>query len=285
MIIFLSDGRLGNQIFQYTFLNTIAKENELIVSTSMVQLCSVFEVKNKNFKQAAQNKYLNFLLMRLVKPYILDSLVKLKLVGYVKQDSSETSTLPTVKSTKGLLKITLVESNFFQSEVFFDKSAVDIEIKENFILEAQSILESVCIDQTKVFVHVRRGDYLFEKYLGEGGIDLPKRYFLDAIKIMKQKIENPFFIFLSDDPGYCESCFEDIENKYISNNNMNVELALMTLCEYGIVSNSSFSWWGAYLMKNRKEVIFPKYWYGWKQKVESHVGIQPEWAKLIDVNK
>ena len=60
MIIFLSDGRLGNQIFQYTFLNTIAKENELIVSTSMGQLYSAFEVKNKNFKQAAQNKYLNF---------------------------------------------------------------------------------------------------------------------------------------------------------------------------------------------------------------------------------
>ena len=284
MIICLSDGRLGNQIFQYTFLNTIAKENELVVSTSMAQLYSVFEVKNKNFKQVAQNKYLNFLLMRLVKPYILDSLVKLKLVGYVKQDSSETSTLPTVKTTKGLLKITLVESNFFQSEVFFDKSAVDIEIKENFILEAQSILESVCIDQTKVFVHVRRGDYLFEKYLGEGGIDLPKRYFLDAIKIMKQKIENPFFIFLSDDPGYCESCFEDIENKYISNNNMNVELALMTLCEYGIVSNSSFSWWGAYLMKNRKKVIFPKYWLGWKQKIESNPGIQPEWASIIDIS-
>ena len=54
MIICLSDGRLGNQIFQYTFLNTIAKENELIVSTSMGQLYSVFEVKNKNFKPAAQ---------------------------------------------------------------------------------------------------------------------------------------------------------------------------------------------------------------------------------------
>ena len=66
---------------------------------------------------------------------------------------------------------------------------------------------------------------------------------------------------------------------------MATDLAIMSLCEYGIVSNSSFSWWGAYLMKNRKEVIFPKYWYGWKQRVESHVGIQPEWAKLIDVNK
>ena len=92
-----------------------------------------------------------------------------------------------------------------------------------------------------------------------------------------------FFIFLSDDAGFVECCFEDIENKYISRNSMTVDLALMSLCLYGIVSNSSFSWWGAYMMKDRKKVVFPKYWYGWKNKVESHVDIQPEWAEVIEV--
>jgi hypothetical protein len=43
---------------------------------------------------------------------------------------------------------------------------------------------------------------------------------------------------------------------------MGIVFALMTLCEYGVCSNSSFSWWGAYLMKNKKIVIMPKYWYG-----------------------
>jgi hypothetical protein len=38
-------------------------------------------------------------------------------------------------------------------------------------------------------------------------------------------------------------------------------------------------------MKNRKEVLFPKYWYGWKTKTESHPGIQPSWATTIDVVK
>ena len=92
-----------------------------------------------------------------------------------------------------------------------------------------------------------------------------------------------FFIFLSDDAGFVECCFEDIENKYISRNSMTVDLAIMSLCLYGIVSNSSFSWWGAYMMKDRKKVVFPKYWYGWKIKVESHVNIQPEWAEVIEV--
>jgi len=57
----------------------------------------------------------------------------------------------------------------------------------------------------------------------------------------------------------------------------------MSLCEYGVCSNSTFSWWGAYLMKNRKKVIFPKYWLGWKQKIEIPSGIYPEFATILEV--
>jgi len=130
---------------------------------------------------------------------------------------------------------------------------------------------------------VRRGDYLFEKYLDEVGIDLPRSYFTKAMEAIKKEVENPFFIFLSDDPAFVACCFQDEKNKYISRNDMGVDLALMTLCEYGIVSNSSFSWWGAYLMQNRKKVIFPNYWYGWKQKIASHIDVQPSWAEVIEV--
>jgi hypothetical protein len=59
----------------------------------------------------------------------------------------------------------------------------------------------------------------------------------------------------------------------------------MSLCEYGVTSNSGFSWWGAYFMKNRKELLFPKYRRGWKNRTESHPGIQPSWATVIDVVK
>ena len=66
---------------------------------------------------------------------------------------------------------------------------------------------------------------------------------------------------------------------------MPTDLAIMNLCEYGVVANSSFSWWGAWMMKNRKKVIFPKYWYGWKLRIESHVGIQPSWCEVIDIEE
>ena len=49
--------------------------------------------------------------------------------------------------------------------------------------------------------------------MNERGIDLPKAYFKKAIELIKQEVQNPFFIFLTDDPSYCRDCFEELENK------------------------------------------------------------------------
>jgi hypothetical protein len=205
--------------------------------------------------------------------------------GHIKQDRSETSALPSYSYKKGLLPLTFVESHFFQSEKFFDFSKFDLNLKVKLVKEAQKIIKEIPSEHDLVFVHLRRGDYLFEQYLNKRGIDLPPQYYFTAIKKLEKEVENPFYIFLSDDPCFVEVCFKDIKNKYVSRNSMGVDFALMTMCEYGIVSNSSFSWWGAYLMNNKKKVIFPKYWFGWKHKVDSHIGIQPErlWADTIDV--
>lgn len=169
-------------------------------------------------------------------------MVGLKLIGYIRQERSETSSLPSFARKKGILSITLVETNFFQSEDFFDKDKIDFSLKKIYIKEAEEFLAQAPNESTKIFVHVRRGDYIFESYLGAQGIDLPKSYFEKAMKEIAEDIKNPFFVFLSDDSSFVECCFENVENKIISRNSMATDLAIMSLCEYGIVSNSSFSW-------------------------------------------
>jgi hypothetical protein len=129
MILFFADGRLGNQIFQYAFLNTIAKINEKIISFDMGQFVEIFEIENKNFKQIKLSKYISLLLKKLIKPYILYALVKIKLISYIEQDKNQISSLPIYKKRKGILPVTLVESCFFQSEDFFDSSKLDFSIK------------------------------------------------------------------------------------------------------------------------------------------------------------
>ncbi|MDD3597010.1 alpha-1,2-fucosyltransferase [Sulfuricurvum sp.] len=282
MILFFADGRLGNQLFQYAFLNTIAKEGEKIFTANMEQFINEFNIHNTNYKHFAFGKYSKFFIRKLFIPFLIFC-VRLKLINYIHQDRNYTSALPTFSLQRGLLPIRFIETNFFQSEIFFDADKIDFDMKTEYIIEAQEFLNKIPKDHINVFVHVRRGDYIYESFAGINGIDLPKKYFINAMKNIAKDIQNPFFIFLSDDSAFVECCFVNVDNKIISKNSMATDLAIMSLCEYGIVSNSSFSWWGAYLMQNRKKVIFPKYWYGWKSKIDSHINIQPQWAEVVEV--
>jgi len=57
----------------------------------------------------------------------------------------------------------------------------------------------------------------------------------------------------------------------------------MTLCNGAILSPSSFGWWGSYLMKNRDVVFAPKYWLGWKSKIDCPKNIVTNFMKVVDV--
>lgn len=283
MIFFRADGRLGNQAFQYAFLNSVAKPNEKIICLDMSQFETYFSYGNKNFIFFKTTKLIRFL-YKFFFAKVLVLMVKLKLIGCIEQLSVDESFIPKVKVKDGFMPFRFVRLGFFQSENLFSGDKVDFNLKQEYRNKAEVILQALP-KQEKVFVHVRRGDYINVNFRGERGIELPKSYFIDAIEEIKRRVKKPFFIFLTDDPGYVRDCFSEIDEKYISEEDMATDLAIMSLCKYGIVSNSSFSWWGAYLSSSKELMIFPKYWYGWKRKVESHEGIQPTWSTVIDVKK
>ena len=69
MKIFLADGRIGNQIFQYLFLKTIQDNNEKIIVSGFEELREVFQLNdfiniNKN------NRGMRALLFRICKPIL-----------------------------------------------------------------------------------------------------------------------------------------------------------------------------------------------------------------------
>lgn len=281
MIFFISNGRLGNQIFQFAFLNTIAKDGEKVICINMTEFFKYFQINNNN--------YVNLIVPRLFihffsKPFskLIAFLVWLRIFGSLEQLRKNNVPQPRTVESKGILPITFVRTGFFQSDQLFSKEKIDFDIKKKYQLQAKKILDKLP-DCEKVFVHVRRGDYVNEIYRGQRGITLPKKYYTKAMKEIEKSIKTPFYIFLTDDPGYVEDAFDDIDNKYISKESMATDFAIMGLCENGIASNSSFSWWGSYFSNNKKLMIFPKYWYGWKTNFNSHPGITPAWATSIDV--
>lgn len=106
-------------------------------------------------------------------------------------------------------------------------------------------------------IHVRRGDYL---KFSDCHPQQPMSYYERAMDISGC---NKFLVF-SDDIEWCKDNF--IGNMFDFSEYMRppVDMAMMAKkCEHNIITNSSFSWWAAYLNQSpNKKVIAPKNWFG-----------------------
>lgn len=114
----------------------------------------------------------------------------------------------------------------------------------------------------RVSVHVRRGDYL----------DLPHRHPFVGKSYLKQAIARfpceALFVVCSDDLAWCRNFFSGKKFPgrtfaFVEGGNVLSDLYMATYCHHAIMSNSTFSWWGAYLNPHHgKRVILPSHWYG-----------------------
>ena len=102
---------------------------------------------------------------------------------------------------------------------------------------------------------------------------LPDSYHLDAIASYREVMGDPeslFFVVVTDDSQYAGELLSSVTNKIICSNSMPVDFSLMSLCSGGILSASSFSYWGAMLamreIPSAMTFYAPKYWLGFRSK-------------------
>lgn len=116
-------------------------------------------------------------------------------------------------------------------------------------------------NQNTVSVHIRRGDYLNEPSF-VGICDLV--YYQKAIQFMQEKLNDPLFVFFSNDIDWCKDHFNSLNAKFVDWNTGKEsfrDLQMMSLCQHNIIANSSFSWWASWLNQNpNKTIISPKRW-------------------------
>jgi len=310
MIIFLSEGGLGNQLFQFAFLASYAEKNEKIIVWGFEDINSLFDVKDKRFfifsiedkilellpknfppklKRALKYRVLLGMIRYGLVRKVLGVLAKSKIISSVSLKTQKICEdtyieVPEVVFSEGIISsVKYVGRYFFQSERLFRKDVLkNLEFKEKYVKGAEKFI-SKYQDYYKVAVHIRLGDFRNYYICGENPI-LPFDYFHRQIRWFLENQENPFFIFLSDEPDKIKNEFSYLGDKMlISENPYQVDFLIITMCDAAIIATSSFSWWACYFMKKRDIVFAPKYWIGFKIKKEYPQGVFPSFAIPCEV--
>ena len=135
-----------------------------------------------------------------------------------------------------------------------------------------------------VSLHVRRGDYVenkaTERHHGICSLD----YYAAAIAKVTAQVHNPHFFVFSDDPDWAKGNL-DIAGPatYLEHNTPEKgceDLRLISLCKHHIIANSSFSWWGAWLNKNRDGLVCaPAQWVN-DPEMNANNPVSDSWIRL-----
>ena len=167
--------------------------------------------------------------------------------------------------------------DYFQSPKYF--SNIEDQIREDFTFKAEILdpCQEIMSDlESPIFIHVRRGDYVnsqnahpvcsveyYKEALTHFDDEVPVLVFSDDIEWCKKQelFSDDRFMLSEYQERYPQTCDtnDGKQNALIPY----FDLCMMSLCSGGIIANSSMSWWGAWLINNPTQpIIAPNPWFG-----------------------
>ena len=263
-------GGLGNQMFQYAlYLNFINKNIECkfedwteYEGKSNARPILLKEAFNITYPVATKEEYIEMTDSYMDFSHrILRKIRGRKTREYCEQTNDFDSAI--LEKTDSYL------TGYFQSEKYFDN--IETTVRKSFTFT--DAVNDKCMDllsghseETKISLHIRRGDYL--NIENEFGNICTTEYYQNAVNYICSKVDNPLFLIFSNDikwtKEWCDSNLSDSNYTVIDNSTEEtgyLDMCLMSKCDHNIIANSSFSWWGAYLNNNpQKIVIAPPIW-------------------------
>jgi hypothetical protein len=155
-------------------------------------------------------------------------------------------------------------SGYYQSEKYFKKYTESIKSLFSYpfeFLEKAYNEYPFLKNSTVAAINVRRGDYLhYDQSVNHPSITL--EYINEAYKHLPQ---HDVLLIMSDDIEWCKENI-NLPNMVFNDNSKfwNEEgIWLLSLCDHFIISNSTYSWWGAWMSRNpNKTVVSPSTWFG-----------------------
>ena len=95
----------------------------------------------------------------------------------------------------------------------------------------------------------------------------PVDYYRNAVDYMKKNVDSPKFFVFADNPQWVKENFSWLDYTLVDWNpsagpGSHLDMQLMSLCHHNIISNSTYSWWSAFLNENPdKVVVLPRQWF------------------------
>lgn len=161
-----------------------------------------------------------------------------------------------------LIDNTLYEG-YFQSEKYFN----DFNIKDFFKFKNNLLLDvtnkyGIERDKKYTSLHCRFGGDRDNESTQHYHKNVSKEFYLKSLSYIP---ENDVKFIISDNVPLSKQIFDgEIDNVIYVDETMEKSFILMSLCNYNIIGNSTFSWWSSYLNLNNETItIAPKSeWFG-----------------------
>jgi hypothetical protein len=238
-------GRLGNQMFQYA----AAKAQSLRLNVDCY-LPDHTAIKQDGCFDYTNNKWIQYKLdlydcFNITAPLLNQTETN----SYIESNFSYETLILEVSDNTAI-------EGYFQSYKYFE-DCKDVIFKE-FTFKDE-ILNKCKAEVSKytnpVAIHIRRGDQVAHPNMWNVSLE----YIQAALEQFSDE-EYTFLIF-SDDIEWCKQVFPE-GVVFMEGNNQYEDLCLMSLCNHNVISNSSYSWWAAYLNINaNKKVVVPSNWF------------------------
>ncbi len=248
-------GQLGNQLFQIAFIRFTSKilhESYVIIDDKSYGCLAEKYFILRFYEKRYFRKILKYLFLR--KPR--------KILEFNNWQESGT--------VMGSIKPGALYKGFFQSDFFLNNVAgeklfrIKKKYKRIFIEKYGDLFKRYKV----VLIHIRLKDYLEigTKELGGRDLHLPLEYYRKAFEKLETD-ENTKVLVISDDIQYVKQNFKLGVPFGVEENPSVIDFLLLVNANSLVISNSTFSWWGAYLnTREDLKVIAPEFWLGFKVK-------------------
>lgn len=183
-------------------------------------------------------------------------------------------------------RVPVLVNGFWQQPAHFSGD-LELPVRQTFRFPAHPTIEDFAADPSpvaRVAIHVRRGDFVSHAAASKRHLVCDVDWYRRAWNQMRRMLGACQGFVFSDEPQWVREVLGLTGEVHVMTGSADlpswIDMARMSLCDHFIISNSSYSWWAAFLSEAaNKQVIAPEYWFTGTRS--SDIGICPlEWRLL-----